>query len=125
MMVLTTRLKGRQAEQAAADYLRSRGWRVVAENYVTPVGEIDLIAQDGGTLVMVEVKARSGSMFGDALEAVGPRKERRLRAAAAWWMAEKGQVTRQIRFDVITISLGDEGSLLSLSHLPDVLGSGR
>lgn len=124
-MVLTTRLKGRQAERAAADYLRSRGWKVLAENYITPVGEIDLVAREGETLVMVEVKARSNSMFGEALEAVGPRKERRLRAAAAWWMAEKGQVTHQLRFDVITVSLGDEGSLLSLSHLPDVLGSGR
>lgn len=124
-MVLATRLKGRQAERAAADYLRSRGWKVVVENYVTPVGEIDLVARDGVTLVMVEVKARSNSMFGEALEAVGPRKERRLRAAAAWWMAEKGQVTHELRFDVITISLGDDGSLLSLSHLPDVLGSGR
>lgn len=124
-MVVATRLKGRQAERAAADYLRSRGWKVVAENYTTPVGEIDLVARDGGTLVMVEVKARSNAMFGDALEAVGPRKERRLRAAAAWWMAEKGEVTHQIRFDVITVSLGEGGSLLSLCHLPDVLGSGR
>lgn len=124
-MVLSTVARGRQAEGAAGAYLRSHGWEIVAQNHHTPVGELDLVCMDGRTLVFVEVKARSGSFFGEALEAVGPRKERRLRAAAAWWMAERGRATHDVRFDVIVVMLEDDGSLRSLAHLRDVLGSGR
>ena len=124
-MGMTAVARGRMAEQAAGDYLVSRGWEVVARNHRTPVGEIDLVCHDEATLVIVEVKARSGSFFGDALESIGPRKERRLRAAAAWWMAERGRVTRDVRFDVIVVMLDDDGSLRTLAHLSDVLGPGR
>lgn len=124
-MVLTTVARGRKAEEAAGDYLRSRGWEIEDRNHRTPVGEIDLVCRDGRTLVIVEVKARSGSHFGEALESVGPRKARRLRAAAAWWMAERGRITHEVRFDVVVVMLEDDGSLRSLAHLSDVLGSGR
>lgn len=124
-MGMTAVARGRMAEQAAGDYLLSRGWEVVARNHRTPVGEIDLVCHDEATLVIVEVKARSGSFFGDALESIGPRKERRLRAAAAWWMAERGHVTRDVRFDVIVVMLDDDGSLRTLAHLSDVLSPGR
>lgn len=123
--VLTSVARGRLAEEAAADFLRRQGFRVLARNYRTPLGEIDLVARDGEQVVMVEVKARSGTGYGSALEAVGPLKERRLRGAAAWWMAEHGHAPRGIRFDVITVHLGPGGSLRSLHHLSDVLGGGR
>jgi putative endonuclease len=124
-MALTSVARGRQAEGAAGDYLRSHGWEIVAQNHHTPVGELDLVCRDGRVLVIVEVKARSGSFFGEALESVGPRKARRLRAAAAWWMAEHGRVTHEVRFDVVVVMLEDDGSLRSLAHLRDVLDSGR
>ena len=124
-MAMTAVERGRNAEDAAGEYLVSRGWELVARNHRTPVGEIDLVCRDDATLVIVEVKARSGSYFGEALESIGPRKERRLRAAAAWWMAERGRVTRNVRFDVVVVMLEDDGSLRSLAHLRDVLGPGR
>ncbi|MHB1345357.1 MAG: YraN family protein [Thermoleophilia bacterium] len=124
-MALTSVARGRRAEDAASDYLRSYEWEIVAQNHRTPVGEIDLVCRDGCTLVFVEVKARSSSFFGEALEAVGPRKERRLRAAAAWWMAERGRATNEVRFDVVVVMLDVDGSLRSLAHLRDVLGPGR
>src|SRR5665648_278489 len=92
------------SSSAASDVYK----RQVAHNHRTPVGEIDLVCRDDATLVIVEVKARSGSYFGEALESIGPRKERRLRAAAAWWMAERGRVTRNVRFDVIVVMLEDD-----------------
>ena len=97
----------------------------MARNYRTPVGEIDLVCLDGETLVVVEVKARSGILFGDALESIGPRKERRLRAAAAWWMAERGRMGHAVRFDVVVVHLEPDGALSSLAHLGDVLGPHR
>lgn len=116
--------RGRAAEDVAAGYLEGRGWTVIARNLRTPVGELDLVCIEDQATVIVEVKGRSSRLFGEALESIGPRKERRLRAAAAWWMAEEGGVRRGVRFDVIVVCLDDDGSVRSLAHLRDVLGSG-
>jgi putative endonuclease len=117
--------RGRGAEEAAAEYLRQHGWVVLERNLRTPVGELDLVCLDGGEAVVVEVKARASNLFGDPLESIGPRKERRLRAAAAWWMASRGEIGRGMRFDVVTVALDSSGSVCSLTHLRDVLGCGR
>jgi putative endonuclease len=115
--------RGRVAEDVVADYLGARGWQVLGRNVRTPVGELDLVCHDTHATVVVEVKARADRRFGDALEAVGPRKERRLRAAAAWWMAETGHVTQGVRFDVVVVSLDKDGAVRSLAHLRDVLNA--
>ena len=114
--------KGRIAEEATADYLRSRGWRVVAQNQRTPAGELDLVCEEAGALVVVEVKARSSTAFGDPLESIGPRKERRLRAATGWWLAERGGGRGSVRFDVVVVELSPDGALHSLVHLRNALG---
>ncbi len=121
-MTTTSVQKGRLGEDAAAEYLQHRGWTVVARNQRTPVGELDLVCEDGGTLVVVEVKARSSSAFGEAIESVGPRKERRLRAATGWWLAEQGGRWRPVRFDVVVVELQSDGTLHCLIHMRDVLG---
>lgn len=116
--------RGRAAEDVAAGYLEGRGWTVIARNLRTPVGELDLVCQEDRTTVVVEVKGRSSRLFGEALESIGPRKEQRLRAAVAWWMAEEGGVRRGVRFDVIVVCLDGDGGVRSLTHLRDVLGDG-
>jgi putative endonuclease len=117
--------RGRTAEDAVADYLQDKGWEVLGRNQRTPVGEIDLVCRQGPVVVMVEVKARSSNRYGEALEAVGPRKERRLRAAAAWWMIEHGRPPRGLRFDVIAVELELDGTPRSLNHLRDVFAVGH
>lgn len=114
--------RGRLAEEAAAEYLNGRGWQVVAANQRTPAGELDLVCMDGETVVIVEVKARSSDLYGAAVESVGPRKQRRLMAAAAWWLAQGGRA-RPVRFDVVVVCLDACGDLRSLAHLSDVIGS--
>jgi len=114
--------RGRTAEEATADYRAGRGWRILARNQRTPVGELDLVCEDGLVLVMVEVKARSSDAFGRPLESIGPRKERRLRAAAGWWLAEHGGCRHGVRFDVVVVELQRDGGLHSLAHLADVFG---
>jgi putative endonuclease len=123
--VTTTTAKGHAAEGAAAAFVSRRGWTVLARNHRTPAGELDLVCADGSVVVVVEVKARSGDLFGGALESIGPRKQRRLRASAAWWMASYGWAGHSLRFDAIEVSLDAEGQPRSLALLPDVLGSGR
>lgn len=114
--------RGRMAEQAAAEYLSGRGWRVLGANQRTPAGELDLVCLDGETVVVVEVKARSTDLYGAAVESIGPRKQRRLMAAAAWWLAHGGW-GGSLRFDVVVVCLDGSGDLRSLAHLSDVMGS--
>jgi putative endonuclease len=93
---------------------------VVAANQRTPLGELDLICRHASEIVVVEVKARSSNQFGDALESVGPRKARRLRDAAAWWLTEHGLLPCPVRFDVVTVVLDDRGRPLSVHHFVNV-----
>ena len=80
-------VRGRTGEQVAASFLTERGYLVMAKNQRTPLGELDLVCRTSSHVVVVEVKARSGDEYGSGLEAIGPRKARRLRAAAVWWLS--------------------------------------
>jgi len=97
---------GGDAEERAAAYLASRGLAIVARNYRTRLGEIDLVARDGDVLVFVEVRMRSDGGFGGALESVTPRKQRRIAAAAGLYLA---RLPRQppCRFDVLAVDAGE------------------
>lgn len=87
------------------------------------MGELDIICRSLSEVIIVEVKARSGREYGEALEAIGPRKARRLRAAAAWWLSDRGLFPCSVRFDVVTVALDDGGSPRSVHHLKNVLGN--
>jgi len=78
---------GRMAEESAAALLAGLGYRLVVRNYRCRVGEIDLIAWDGGVLVFVEVKARRQGRQGEAVEAIDRRKLRRLRTVAGHYLS--------------------------------------
>jgi putative endonuclease len=94
---------GLSAETRAAAFLLAKGYRIVARRWRSPVGEIDLVARRGRVLVFVEVKARV--RLDDAAEAVTPRQQRRITAAAAAWLASHPRdVNRDIRFDVVLVA---------------------
>ena len=103
-----TRARGAAAEDAAEAYLRGQGYRIVERNVAGKLGEIDLVALDGETLVFVEVKARATAEFGRAVEAVGPRKQARLARAAAMFLA-RNRSTRPCRFDVLGLDRAADG----------------
>ena len=90
---------GRSGEQAAADYLESCGLRILDRNWRCAVGEIDIVAVDRRTLVVVEVKSRTGTRCGSPLEAVTRAKRARLRRLAVQWLNAHG-----IRFDQVYAS---------------------
>jgi putative endonuclease len=92
--------RGARAEAPAADYLRQQGLVLVARNFRTRQGEIDLIVRDRDTLVFVEVRLRSRSGFGGAAESITPAKRLRLTAAAQAYLADLGREP-PCRFDAI------------------------
>jgi putative endonuclease len=83
--------------------LERRGYAIVARRYRTACGEIDIVADDGPTLVFVEVKARATAEFGTAAEAVTRRKQLRLVRMARDYLTRAGIVDRPCRFDVVAI----------------------
>ena len=94
---------GRRGEEAAERFLVSAGYRILARRYRTRAAEIDLIAEDGDTLVFVEVKARSSTSSGRPSEAVDGRKRARIAGAASLYLASRGAYERACRFDVVEV----------------------
>jgi putative endonuclease len=83
--------------------------RIIDRNYRSRYGEIDLIAEEGETLVFVEVKARRGTAYGTPEESVTARKRDRLVLTAQTYLAERGLEQRDWRIDVVGISLQADG----------------
>jgi putative endonuclease len=94
---------GLSAESRAAAFLLAKGYRIAARRWRSPLGEIDIVARRGASLVFVEVKARAS--LDEAAEAVTPRQRRRIIGAAeAWLAAHPDDVRCNIRFDAILIA---------------------
>ena len=103
---------GRCGEQVAVDYLLAEGMRILDRNWRCRQGEIDVIAEEGAKLIIVEVKTRSGRTHGTALESVRPAKLARLRTLAATWLATQPHHFASVRVDVIALQrIGDDFSL--------------
>lgn len=94
---------GKIGEDLACDELERRGYVIVARRYRCRGGELDIIAHDGATLVFVEVKARDGHAFGEAAEAVTPRKQRRIVRLALEYVMRQHLKDCPCRFDVVSI----------------------
>ncbi len=120
---LSRRRIGDRGEVLALGYLVEKGYAPVERNYRTRRGEIDLILNDGNTLVFVEVKLRRGTGFGDPLEAVTARKQTRIRLIAEQYLAEKGEDFSDnfdaVRFDVVGILLPRSGGSPEVRHVED------
>ncbi|MGH7927091.1 MAG: YraN family protein [Candidatus Binatia bacterium] len=95
---------GREGERIAEQFLKKKGYKLVERNYRCRGGEVDLIVLDRRILVFVEVKTRTDHGFGSPLEAVEPRKQRRMILAAQLFLHQKNLHERDARFDVVGIS---------------------
>lgn len=101
---------GARAEALAADYLSKRGLVVVERNFRTRFGEIDLIAEDGGMLVFVEVRMRRSNSHGGAAGSITTQKRARLVAAARGYLARLGREP-PCRFDAILMTSLDAATI--------------
>lgn len=110
------KLFGQAGESAAEEYLRRKGYRIVARNLRSPVGELDLVAEDGRVLVFVEVKARRTDAFGGAIQAVHQRKQKKLIQLAAQYLARHHVKDRLCRFDVVLLQ-GTDAAVPQIEHI--------
>ncbi|MCK3655451.1 hypothetical protein A4G19_06700 [Pasteurellaceae bacterium Macca] len=98
-----TRQQGAKYEQQARLFLEHQGLRFIAQNQAFACGELDLIMQEGSTIVFVEVRQRKNATFGSAVESIGYGKQRKWLDAANCWLAKRQQSldTADCRFDVV------------------------
>ncbi|MCL2482513.1 MAG: YraN family protein [Propionibacteriaceae bacterium] len=111
---------GKMGEDLAVSYLERLGWRIVDRNWrFSRVGEIDIVAVEPsrgrGTLVFCEVKAKSGTGFGEPLEAITQAKLRRLHRLACLWMTNHDTGYDRVRIDAIGV-LAPPGGVATLTH---------
>ncbi len=96
---------GQKAEDIAVEFLRAQGLKILARNFRRRLGELDIVAREGDTLVIVEVRMRTDDRYGGAAASVDPRKQRRLIRAAAQLLQQRSDLARlPARFDVVTVS---------------------
>jgi len=114
---MNKRTQGTLGENLAVDYLQKKGYRILQQNFRYERGEIDIVADNHGVLVFVEVKARRSRLFGEPEEAVTPRKRNQLRKTADGYLLVHDIDDRECRFDVIAIEY--EKNQPILRHLVD------
>lgn len=94
---------GKEGEDLALGKLESLGYRCIERNYRCSLGELDLVARDGDTLVFIEIKTRKGKSLAYAKEAVHARKQRQISKVALAYMKRNGCEEARARFDVVVI----------------------
>ena len=110
---------GRRGEQLAVDHLEARGMAVLERNWRCRLGEIDVVARDGGDLVFIEVKTRSNGDYGHPFEAITPIKLARLRRLAIAWCESSEASAARIRIDAVAVLAPAESPAL-IEHLEGI-----
>ena len=105
---------GKFGEESAIDLLKTNGYRILARNYKTKLGEIDIIARDKDTVCFIEVKTRHSDRFGLPQEAISRSKQRHIAKVALMFLKENNLLDKRARFDVISIMHSEDTSKLDL-----------
>ena len=103
---------GKTGEDIACRELRRRGYEILTRRFRTRLGELDIVARDGATIVFVEVKTRTNAKFGTPSEAVTALKQRKVCLMASDYLHRQGLYNRPCRFDVVAISIDEDGRRL-------------
>jgi len=95
---------GKKSENLAVWYLKKNGYKIIEQNYRTPLGEIDIIAKEKKTIVFVEVKSRQSIRYGNPKWAVTPKKQRKISMVALQYLKSTRQMDARARFDVVAVT---------------------
>ncbi len=105
---------GKSGEELAVALLKENGYKIIARNYKTKLGEIDIIARDRDTICFVEVKTRHSDKFGLPQEAVQGFKQRQISKVALAYLKENSLLDKRARFDVVSIIYSQDNPKLDL-----------
>ena len=94
---------GKKSENLAVWYLKKNGYKIIEQNYRTPLGEIDIIAKEKKTIVFVEVKSRQSIRYGNPKWALTPQKQRKISMVALQYLKSTRQMDAKARFDVVAV----------------------
>ena len=114
----STHARGKRGEALAVTYLESRGYRIVECNFRCRLGELDIVAMDGSTLVFVEVRSKASGQHGGAIATVTRAKQARVARVAQAYLSMRRPRFESCRFDVIGITGGQ------LEHIEDAFRLG-
>ena len=106
---------GRAGEKIAEVFLRKQGYRILARNYQTPYGEIDLIAREARETVFIEVRTRRGTDFGTPIESLTRNKISHWGKSASAYLQNSGEFDQPIRFDFVGVDLSEKTPKISLT----------
>lgn len=112
-------ITGKAGEDLAALFLTEKGMRIRERNFRCTFGEIDMICEDRGSVVFVEVKTRSRAVRGEPGEAVGRAKKARLVKAASQYLSRSKSWSRPCRFDLVSVLFLDGETIVE--HLEDII----
>ena len=116
---------GAWGEKIASQHLVAKGYQILARNWRTQEGEVDLVAQDGETVVFVEVKTRTSKDFGWPEESITAAKRRRLQRSALAYLSDQDLMDVLWRIDVIAIDRNRSGGVERLEHYIDAVDGDR
>jgi putative endonuclease len=119
---------GPRGEDAAVRFLKRKGYHILARGVDSRLGELDIIAVDGRTVVFVEVKTRQSDLAGHPAEAIDQRKQRRMTQAALAYLKAQGLLKYSARFDVVAIIWPLDSKRPSIEHYPNAfapVGAGQ
>lgn len=119
---------GDRGEDAAAKFLKRLGYHILARGVDSRLGELDIIAVDGRTVVFVEVKTRSSGDAGHPTEAIDPRKEQRMTQAALGYLKSNRLLEYASRFDVVAITWPENARRPAIEHFKNAfspVGTGQ
>ena len=107
---------GKKGEDEAAKYLKKIGMRIICRNYRCKLGELDIVAEDHGVLVFVEVRSRRTKGYGLPQETIGLKKRAQVRKVAQYYLLKENLINRDCRFDVLAMQLDGSGKLTNVEY---------
>ncbi|KKQ34149.1 MAG: hypothetical protein US51_C0051G0007 [Microgenomates group bacterium GW2011_GWA2_37_6] len=109
-----------RGEDLATKFLKGKGYKIIDRNFRKGYGEIDIIAIQGRTLVFVEVKTRTGNLYGSPLEQISSFKLRSLVRTAQFYKLTNPKLPDSLRIDAISVLLDYSGNLSNIEHIENI-----
>lgn len=123
IICMSTRELGNLGERIAEAYLARKGYLILARQWKSPLGEIDLVAEKDQQIVIIEVKTRWSDAFGHPEEAVNADKRKRLARLSELYLRSAGFIDRPCRIDVLGIRMDDVKRIARVRHYQDILAN--